>query len=110
MLNTPLASAFSSIKGIPGTLIITDADLDDYDVKVYLKRGHISLDPLDVVVAPAAEEVEEVVEEVVEVAQEVEEIEEVEEVIEENSLAEDTTSEPVPSVYSKEELQALSMN
>ena len=102
VLNTPLASAMSSIKGIPGTLIITDSDLSDYSVQVFLERGHISLEPLDAVVKAAPEVVPEVVEEVAEII-EIEEVEPVEE-----APAEDTLSEPAPSVYSAEELKQLS--
>ena len=42
-----LASTLTSITNTPGTMVIGEEDLSNYDVVVYLRRGSIKLDELD---------------------------------------------------------------
>ena len=44
VLGCTLASEFSSIKGVAGTIIISEGDLSDYNVSAYLKRGSASIE------------------------------------------------------------------
>lgn len=104
-----LASTLTSITNTPGSMVIEEKDLSDYDVVVYLKRDSIKLEELDHKgnIKVVQDSVEPELTELVEDSQEV--IEEAEILEEEVQLeeAEDTTSEPAAEMYTEDSLAGL---
>jgi len=107
VLDRTLASSLTATDGLPGSVVVSEADLSDYSIMAYLSRGHIKKELLD---KKGRVVIEKIVVEEVEETQVVEEpvVETVVETAPEPEVVEDTSSEPTADMYLKEDLEKLS--
>jgi len=104
VLDRMLASASTSITSIPGSIVVEEADLSDYDIVVYLRRGSIQLEELSV----KGHKVDQVlVEDTIEVLAVPEEVSISEDVIDVNEEVIVDSTEPTAELYKEEGLKGL---
>jgi hypothetical protein len=104
VLNRMLASALTSTTSVPGSIVVEEADLSDYDIVAYLRRGSIQLEEL----SEKGHKVEQAsVEDAIEVRTEPEEVSIPEDVIDVDAEVTESSNEPTAEMYNKEDLKGL---